>query len=314
VARHLGGTLALALVTLFLISVVTFLATNAAPADPARLALGRAATGEQLELYRRQQHLDDPVVERYGRWLADFVRGDWGTSVVNRRDVRDEVGPRVVRTIIVGLAGMAIAIPLAFAVGVYTGQRSGSKTDVGVSVVSLFLNSLPEFVIGLLLLLALAVKARWLPVESSDALFGDGADRAKAYALPILTLAVVMCPYLIRMVRVNVRDTVEQPYVRSAVLRGLPGRLVTHRHVLPNASLPVVSVVALNMAELIGGLVVIEAVFAFPGIGQLLVESVLGADIPTVQAIALIIGVGFVALNFLADGMLLLLDPRLRRG
>jgi peptide/nickel transport system permease protein len=207
---------------------------------------------------------------------------------------------------------MCIAVPLAFLVGVYTGTRSGSRTDIGASTLTLLLNSLPEFVVGLILLMILAVQFKILPVESSGVAFGEGVTRVKGYVLPVLTLVVVMTPYLIRMVRVNVRDVVDEPYVQSAVLRGLGKRRVTWRYIAQNASLPVISVVALSTAELVGGIVVIEAVFGFPGIGKLLVDSVLGGDIPVVQAIALIVGLGFVTLNLAADLLLVAMNPRLR--
>jgi peptide/nickel transport system permease protein len=312
VARHFAGAIALGVATLFVVSVVTFLATNVVPTDTARIALGRSATEEQLQQFREQQHLDEPVVERYGSWLAGFLTGDWGTSAVNRREVADEVLPRLGRTVIIGTAAMAIAIPLAFLIGVHTGQRSGRRLDLGVSIGTLFLNSLPEFVIGLSLLMLLGVKLGLLPVESSAILLGEGWQKVEAYILPILTLVFVMTPYLTRMVRVNVRDVVGQPFVRSAVLRGVPRGLVTRRHVVPNATLPVISVIALSMAELIGGIVVVETLFGFPGVGELLVESVLASDIPVVQAIALIVAFGYVALNLLADAALVSMNPRLR--
>jgi peptide/nickel transport system permease protein len=310
--RRLARTVGLALVTLAVVSVVTFLATNAVPADPARLALGRSATPDQLQEYRHQQGLDQPVAERYFTWLGNYLRGDWGSSTVSRRDVRSDVVPKLARTLILAGLALLIAIPVAVVVGLYTGQRSGSTSDVAASIVSLFLNSLPEFVIGLFVLMVLAVEWPVLPLESSGAAFATGVTRAKAYVLPVLTLAIVLAPYLVRMLRVNVRDVTGQPYVRSAVLRGLPQGLVTRRHIAPNASLPVVSVLALTIAELVGGLVVVEAVFGFPGVGKLLVDSVLSSDIPTVQAITLLICVCFVVLNLAADALLLLLDPRLR--
>lgn len=311
-ARYLGTRAALAALTLVLIAVVTFFMTSVVPSDPARVALGKFASEEQLDAYREQQGLDRPVVERFGHWSAGILRGDWGTSVLTRRHVTELVAPRVVRSLIVSVAAMLIAVPLAFAFGVYTGQRSGSPTDFTMSLAALLVNALPEFVVGLLLLVVFGVWAGVLPIESSAAGFGSGWEATKAYILPTLTLAIVMTPYILRMVRANVRDTLPLPFVRSAALRGIPRRRVVWRHVVPNASLPVVNVVALSLAELVGGVVVIETVFGFPGIGKLLVESVGSKDIPTVQAIAVVIGLGYVILNFVADAVLIALDPRLR--
>jgi peptide/nickel transport system permease protein len=310
--RYVASRLALGAVTLVLISTITFFMTSVVPSDPARVALGKFASEEQLESYREQQGLNKPVVARYLHWAKNILQGDWGTSILTRRAVEELVSPRIVRTLILAIAAMLLAVPLAFALGVYCGQRSGGPLDVTVSLGALLVNALPEFVVGLILLVLLAVVAGVLPLESSAAGFESGWAAVEAYILPVVTLALVLIPYMLRMVRVNVRDTLAQPFVRSAVLRGLSRRRVVWRHVVPNASLPVVNVVALSLAELIGGVVVIEAVFGFPGIGKLLVDSVGGKDIPTVQAIALIIGLGYVVLNLVADVVILALDPRLR--
>jgi peptide/nickel transport system permease protein len=209
---------------------------------------------------------------------------------------------------------MLLAIPLAFVIGIYTGQRAGRRSEVGISLVTLLLNSMPEFVVGFILLVIFGVHFGVLPIESSGASYGSGWTEVEAYVLPVLTLVLLLTPYMTRMIRANVRDVQAQPYVRSALLRGVsPGRLAW-RHIAPNASLPVVNVIALTLADLIGGVVVVETVFGFPGVGQLLVQSVTGKDIPTVQTLTLLIGAGFVVLNFVADGVVLLLNPRLRRA
>jgi peptide/nickel transport system permease protein len=310
--RYLAARALLAAVTLLLISAITFFMTNVVPADPARIALGKFATPEQLAEYRTQQGLDKPVVTRYVSWLGDAVEARWGRSVLTGRSVGELIGPRIGRTLILSSVAMLIAVPLAFLIGVFTAQRTGRPVDVGISLVALLLNSLPEFVVGLVVLVTLAVWIGVLPVDSSNAVFGSGFAVVKAYVLPVVTLALVMAPYILRMVRANVRDVLGRPLVRSAVLRGLRRRRVLWRHVVPNASLPVVNVVALSLAELVGGVVVIETLFAFPGLGQLLVQSVAGKDIPTVQAIALVVGLGYVILNVVADLVVLALNPRLR--
>jgi peptide/nickel transport system permease protein len=312
VGRYTLSRVALGIVTLTLISSITFLATNAVPADPARAALGKYATPEQLAIYREQQGLDRPVVQRYVHWVRDLTRGSWGTSTVTRQDVGSLVGSRLARTLIIGFVAILLAVPLAFVIGVYTGQRSGRAVDVGASTFTLLLNSLPEFVIGIVLLVIFGVELKVLPIESSAVAYGSGLDRVKAYVLPTLTLVLLLTPYLTRMVRVNTRDVLTQPYVRSAVLRGVSPTRLSWRHIAPNASLPVISVIALTLAELIGGVVVVEVVFGFPGIGKLLVDSVLSKDIPTVQAVTLAMGFGFVLLSLVADLVLLGLNPRLR--
>jgi peptide/nickel transport system permease protein len=314
VARFLASRLAFAVITLVVISAITFFATNAIPTDPARIALGKNATPAQLTAYDKQQGLERPVVDRYFSWVGGVLRGNWGTSVLSQQSVSSLVVPRIARSALLALFGMLLAVPLAYVLGVYSAQRSGRPSDRVVSISALFVNSLPEFVVAILLLVILGVVLQILPVESSGAAFDTGFGRIKAYILPVLTLALVLTPYMTRMVRANVRDVAGRPFVRSAVLRGVPRRRVIWRHVVPSASLPVVNVVALSTAELIGGVVIIENVFGFPGVGQLLVTSVGSRDIPTVQVIALIIGIGVVVVNFLADVAVLALNPRLRRA
>lgn len=310
--RYLATRIALGVVTLLLVSGVTFLATNVVPADPARTALGQFATDEQVALYHEQQGLDDPVLTRYLRWIGHAARGDLGTSAISHSAVTTLVAAPMVRTIILGGAAMVVAVALGFAFGVFAGLRVGRRVDVAITTLALCLNSLPEFVIGLVLLVVLAVELPVFPVESSGAAFDSGLTAVKAYVLPVLTLALFLTPYLLRMVRANVRDVVGQPFIRASALRGLPRRRIIWRHVVPNASLPVISVIALTSAELVGGVVVIETVFGFPGIGRLLVEATSGKDIPTVQAVVLVMGTGYVLLNFAADAVLLALNPRLR--
>lgn len=304
--------LPLAAATLLVISVVTFLATVVIPNDPAKIALGKQATEAQLEAYSEEQGLDDPPVQRYVAWLSDFATGDWGTSTRSKREVKSEVLPRLWRSMTVAIIAMLIAVPLAFLIGTWLGRRSGTKADVGTSLALLLLNSLPEFVIALLMSLVFAVWLGILPVASTGVIFASGWGQIEAYILPILTLVLVATPYMARMVRVQVRDSLSQGWVRSAVLRGVSTRRLTWRHIVPNASIPVVNVIALNMAELLGGLVVVEVVFAFPGLGQLLVDSVLGSDIPMVQAIAIISGIAFVIVNAGSDAIIAALNPRLR--
>ena len=242
------------------------------------------------------------------------MRGDWGTSVLaNKTKVSSEVVPRMLRTLLLAVMAMAVSVVLAFWIGVSTGRRSGRALDLVSSVVTLIFNSMPEFVTALAVLIALGVEFQWFPIESGSGIFyGDTWAAAKSYAMPLITLVLVLTPYLTRMVRTNVREILQQPMVRGAVLRGLPPRQVLWRHVVPNAGVPVINVMALTFADILAGIVAIETVFSFPGIGNLFVTSVLGKDLPVVQAVALVIGAGFVFLNLLADITLLAVDPRLR--
>lgn len=312
VVPFIAGRVAMALATVVVISAVAFLVTNVLPADPARSALGRYATDEQVAAYGKAQGLDKPVVERYGSWVERMGSGDWGTSLLSPVSVGSLVGPRLARTTILAGVSMLLAVAIAFAIGVAAGQRAGRPLDGVVMTGALVVGSLPEFVIGLLLLVLLGVQAGLLPIESSAAGLASGWPAIEAYILPVLTLTIALIPYMARMVRANVRDVSTQPFVRSAALRGVPSRRIVWRHVVPNASLPVVNVVALSFAELIGGVVVIETVFGFPGIGKLLVEAVSSKDIPVVQAITVVVGVAYVMANLAADIVVAALNPRLR--
>jgi peptide/nickel transport system permease protein len=312
--RRVGVRLAVALGTLLLISIITFAATNAIPSDPARSALGKEASQADLVQYRKQEGLDRPLLPRYVSWLGNYVRGDWGTSVLaNKTKVSSEVVPRMERTLVLALVAMTISVLLAFWIGVSTGRRSGRVGDLLTSIVTLIFNSMPEFVTALAILVALGVGFQWFPIESASGIYyGSTWDAVKSYAMPVITLVLVLTPYLTRMVRTNVREILQQPMVRGAVLRGLPPRQVLWRHVVPNAGVPVINVIGLTLADILAGVVAVETVFSFPGIGNLFVTSVLSKDLPVVQAVALVVGAGFVFLNLLADLTLLSVDPRLR--
>lgn len=310
--RELLRRVALAILTLLVITLVTFLATNVLPGDPSRKALGLFSTPERREEFRERQGLNEPVLKRYFVWMGNMVMGDWGESLVDNRSVAGKVLPRIMRTMIVGSVGIMLALVASLVLGIFTAQRHGSPTDITMSTGAILIASLPEFVTGLALVTVLAVWLDALPVTSQGVAFGSTADRAKAYALPVMTLAIVNTPYFFRLIRVSVLDVLASPFVKAARLRGVAGKRLMWQHVMPNAALPLISAVLLLLADMLGGLIVIENVFAFPGVGQLLVESVTSGDVTTVQAIALLFAAGFILLTLVADVLLVAADPRLR--
>lgn len=313
VIRQVGVAVAKVVITLFVLVTVVFLITVALPANPARTALGRGATQEQIQEWNERQGLDRPVYEQYATWIGNLLTGDLGDSLISGRPVAGTVGPRLARSVILAVAAFAIALPLSIALGLYTGQRAGSRVDGIASGATLVIASIPEFLIGLALILIFAVGLGVLPVDSSELTYPTSfATKVEAYVLPVATAVLMTMPYTTRFVRSSTRDVVAEPYHRAAILRGIRGRKLTVRHVLPNALPPVLSPIALTFAELIGGLVVVEVVFGFPGVGQLLVESVASGDIPMVQALALLIGSFFVIVNLIADISILALSPRAR--
>jgi peptide/nickel transport system permease protein len=308
-----GRQLGVALITLLVISVVTFAATNyKSPEEVARQALGREAAKVQLDAYLKQHGLDKPIYVRYGNWLGDFVRGDFGTSPVTGRSVRDDIGPRFVRTLLLSLLALAVALPLSVALGVFMARRIGRWSDFALLIGTVIVAAMPEFVVGIGLLMLFAVTLGWLPVDSTAISFGGFEAQAKAYILPALTLLLAMVPHIARIARVSAREAFGAPFVQAAVLRGLSRRSVTWDHGMRNAAVPLVNAVAINIVYLLSGVIVVENVFAFPGIGQALVQAIGAGDVITVQAIALVMGAMFIAISLAADLLAVYFNPRLR--
>jgi peptide/nickel transport system permease protein len=311
--RASGRQVAWAVLTLVVVSIVTFAATNVrSPKDVARQALGRQTTQSQLDAFVQEQGLDKPMYERYGRWLASFARGDWGVSIVTGRPVRPEIVPRLQKTLILALAALLVALPISLLVGVYMARRWGSTRDLALVLGAIVVSAVPEFVIGIGLLLLFAVTLGWLPVDSTGLSFGGLGAQVEAYVLPTLTLVLAVSAYLVRITRAAAREAFAAPYTRAAVLRGLPRRVVIWDHAMRNAAVPIVNAVAVNLVYLLSGVIVVENVFGVPGIGLALVQAVGHADTITVQAIALVMGAMFIAISFAADLLVIYFNPRLR--
>jgi peptide/nickel transport system permease protein len=309
VARQLG----IAILTLFVISIVTFGATNyKSPEEVARGALGREAAKVQLDAYLKEHGLDKPIHVRYANWLGDFARGDFGTSPVTGRSVRDDIGPRFTRTLLLSLVAILVALPLSVALGVFMARRIGRPSDFALLIGTVIVAAMPEFVVGIGLLMLFAVTLGWLPVDSTALSFGTFPEQAKAYVLPALTLVLAMVPHIARIARVSAREAFAAPFVQAAVLRGLSRPSVTWDHGMRNAAVPLVNAVAINIVYLLSGVIVVENVFAFPGIGQALVQAIGAGDVITVQAIALVMGAMFIAISLLADLLAVYFNPRLK--
>ena len=309
VVRQLG----VALLTLFVISLVTFAATNyKSPEEVARAALGREAAKVQLDAYLEEHGLDKPIYVRYGTWLGDFVQGDFGTSPVTGRSVRDEIGPRFQRTLLLSLVSILVALPISVALGVFMARRIGKPSDFAILIGTVIVAAMPEFVVGIGLLMLFAVTLGWLPVDSTAISFGTPMEEAKAYVLPALTLVLAMVPHIARIARVSAREAFGAPFVQAAALRGLSRRTVTWDHGMRNAAVPLVNAVAINIVYLLSGVIVVENVFAFPGIGQALVAAIGAGDVITVQAIAIVMGAMFILISLAADLLAVYFNPRLR--
>jgi peptide/nickel transport system permease protein len=308
--------LGLGLLTLFLVSVVVFVATQALPGDTARAILGReAANVERYEALKEQLGLNKPMSEQYLSWLGGVVTGDFGNSLAQDAPVTDLIGRRVLNSFILVFIAALVSVPVSLLLGSLTALRRDTKFDVSVTVGSLAMAALPEFVIGIILILLFATQVfTWLPAVSNVDSSVPIVQQLDMFILPALTLTLAVAPYITRILRASTIEVLESEYVMMARLKGLPERLVLNRHAVPNALAPALQVTALNLAWLAGGVVVVEYLFAFPGIGSLLVDSVANRDMPMVQAITLIIAAVYVVANLTADILTILVSPRLRTG
>lgn len=307
--RYLGPRL----LTLLAISLITFAATDALGIDVARKALGREVTPAQLHEFNVAHGLNRPAPVRYLAWLGNFVRGDWGTSPLTNEPIRQTIMPRFDHTLILAVASLLLALPISLAIGIWLAKRPRTKRDLYSSIATVALASIPVFGLGIVLVLFVAVKLGWAPVDSTAITFGSRRQVIEAYILPTATLVLSLLPHFIRMTRAAVRETLTAPYAQAAVLRGLPRRTVTWRHLLPNAAAPIVNVVALEIMWLVGGVIIVENVFGFPGLGALLIDAIQSGDLISVQAISMLTGAMFITISLVADLIVLALNPRLRR-
>ena len=304
----------LGLLTLFLVSIVVFAATQALPGDAARAFLGRNATPESLAALRKQLHLDQPVLSQYFHWLGAFLRGDLGRSLTGSQEpVTKVIGARIENSAILMLIAAVISVPLSIALGSVAARRRDRIFDHATSVVLLALAALPEFVTAILLVVLLGTSVfHVLPPVSLIPPGGHPWNYPKELVLPVLALVFAVTPYIARIMRASMIEVLESDYVEMARLKGLREQTVLWRHALPNGIAPAIQVIALNLAYLAGGIVVVETVFAYPGIGSAFVDAVTNRDLPTVQALGLLIAAAYVFLNVAADVATILVSPRLR--
>lgn len=303
---------ALGILTLLLVSVLVFSGTQLLPGDVASAILGQNATPESLAALRADLGLNQPLLHRYFAWLGGFVTGDLGNSLANRQPVADLLWPRFWNTMALALYAAAISVPVAIFLGLLSALWRGGLFDRTINVIALGFVSLPEYFLGLLLILFLSVEYNLLP-SLADTYPGIGfLEWLKATTLPALTLVLVTVAQMLRMTRTAVLSVMDQAYVETAYLKGLRTRRVIMRHALPNAAAPIVNVVSFNIAYLITGVVLVEAVFNYNGLGRFMVDAVSKRDLPLVQAAALVFGGAYVILNSIADISAIALNPRLR--
>lgn len=302
----------LGILTLFLVSVVVFVATQAL-GDPARAILGRDATPERLAALQNQLNLDQSLVQQYLNWLGGLLHGDLGDSLAAQLPVTTLLHDRLINSAVLVFCAAVISIPLSIALGSYAALRREKPFDTISTNIMLLLAALPEFVVAVLLVILFATTVfTWLPAISAVPPGTHPWDDPEILILPTLTLILAVAPYVARIMRASMIEVLESDYVEMARLKGLPERTVLRRHALPNAIGPVFQVIAINLAYLAGGIVVVEYVFAYPGIGSALLDAVVNHDIPVVQALAMLIAGVYVVVNLLADVATILVTPRLR--
>jgi peptide/nickel transport system permease protein len=308
IAKRLG----LGLLTLFVISIVIFGAVELLPGDIAQAILGMGATDENLAAMREQLGLDQPAVVRYFDWLFGALTGDFGVSLVTQVPVVEVIGPRFMNTLFLATYAAVIAVPVAIILGVIVALLRNTLFDRVANVLTLTSISSPEFFLGYVLILYLSVKGGYFPAiaKISDGMtFWELLERT---FLPALTMVLVVVAHMMRMTRAAIISLLASPYIEMARVKGMPAWKVIVKHALPNAWAPIINVVALNLAYLITGVVLVEVVFVYPGIGQLLVDSVTKRDFTVVQACCLIFAATFILLNLAADVGAIITNPRLR--
>jgi peptide/nickel transport system permease protein len=314
VFTYLIRRLGFLLLTLFLTSLIVFSITQLLPGDVARIILGREAGEAALLELRAELGLNDPLPVQYIAWLGDFISGDWGQSYSTQTDIRPMVLERLQNSLMLAGVTLLLAIPLALLLGVIAGLNENKAVDNLISVSALSVVGLPEFVTGLVLIQVFAFSFNILPANSSIPPDTGFWEALPFLILPALTATLVLLAYIARLTRAGVIEELKRNYVRTATLKGLPRRVVIFKHVLRNALLPTITIIAISFGWLIGGLIVIENVFNYPGLGRLMIFAIDRRDLPMLQAITMVIVLGVSLANLAADLLYAFLNPRIRLG
>ena len=302
----------LGLITLFIVSLITFVGVEVLPGDACTTYLEREAYGAALEACYKRLGLDIPAYERYVSWAIGVIQGDFGYSLSGEMKINDVLGPRVKNSLVLASASILIGIPIALLLGIITALWRDKMPDIIISTFTIFSMTIPEFISATLLILIVAI---WLECLPGIVIVPTGASVSELLPniiLPVIAISMIMTAHMARMVRSSVIQVMASDYVQMAILKGVPYWKMVFKHVLPNALLPAINVVALTIAWLLGGVVVTEVVFNYPGLGRLVIESISNRDLPVVQALAIILASIYVIINLIADLLTLMLNPRLK--
>lgn len=304
--------LLIALITLVIVSFAVFFATMMLPGDTATILLGQAATPEAVAGLRTAMHLDEPAIIRFLRWFGGLVTGDLGTSYANDMPIADLIAGRFINTLKLAGVTALFSVPIALTLGITAAMVRGSLYDRVVTILTIGVISVPEFMVATSAVLLFAVYLKWLPALSFANEVHSITDLLRVYAMPVITLTFVVSAQMIRMTRAAVVETLNTPYVEMALLKGASRQRIVLKHALPNALGPIVNAVALSLSYLLGGVIIVETIFNYPGIAKLMVDAVATRDLPLIQSCAMIFCVGYLILITLADILAILSNPRLR--
>ncbi|HEV8155120.1 MAG TPA: ABC transporter permease [Gaiellales bacterium] len=309
--RYILKRLGLSLITLLIVSFTVFAAAEVLPGDVARTVLGPYASRQQVDQLNHKLGTDQPLVRRYLTWAGNFIKGDWGTSPILNVPVRPLVLDRLKNSLILAGFALLLIVPISVLLGVLAALNYGGAADRIITITGLSFVALPEFVVGTFVIVIFAVQLGWFPTSSSvpDA---NPVDIFQQLLLPSIPLMFVLFGYISRMARVGTVESLRSNYTRTAVLKGLPQRQVVGRHVLRNSLLPTITVVSVQVGYLVGGLVVVETLFSYPGIGQLILNAAISHDLPVLEPAVLMIAIIYLVANFIADVLVAVLNPRVR--
>lgn len=310
--RLIVTRVAVSLLTLWIVSVFVFAATTLLPGDVAQAVLGQAATPEAVAGLRAALHLNQPGWQRYLGWLADLLRGDGGRSLVNHLPVSQLIGNRLPNSLLLAALTASLSVPLALAIGITTAVKRGSRYDRAMNLLTVGVVSVPEFLVATLAVVVFAVQLHWLPALSSINDVHSLPQLLRSFAMPVVSLSFVVMAQMARMSRAALIGTLDSSYVEMAVLKGARPMRIILLHALPNALGPIVNAIALSLSFLLGGVIIIETIFNYPGLAKLMVDAVSTRDMPVIQACVMIFCAAYLLLTTCADIIAILSNPRLR--
>ena len=302
-----------ALITLLIVSALIYGFLEMLPGDVATRMLGRTATPETLANLREQLGLNEPALKRYFLWLYNIFQGDFGTALTSKRPIAEILAPKIFNTLILSGCAFILYLPLSFITALLQAYYKNKNIDISLSIITLIILSLPDFIIGTIMIIVFVVVFPIFPAISLVGEYSDLSEWFMALVMPSITLALVMSVYAVRMLRDNLIEVLDSEYIFMAKLKGLSKSTVLIKHALPNAIIPTLNVTALNLGFLIGGVVIVEKIFTFPGFGNLLIDSIKFRDLPLVEATILIAAAFYIFANLLTDILSIIFNPKLRK-